>query len=104
VSLTGLNVPINELLYAPDSIPAQIELSVMEIVISEIVISASGVDAYQFHLRQQLSGGETHATQEYRTFAILPESENSSGFRRRRESICDLVRLATNGILTASTL
>ena len=78
MSLTGFNVPTNELLYTPDSTSAQIELSIMEIVISEIAISTPGVDTHQFHLRQQLSGGETHATQDYGTFAILPESENCS--------------------------
>jgi len=76
----------------------------METVVSEIAISASSVDAYQFYLRHQLSGGETHATQEYRTFAILPESENFSVFSWRRKSICDLVKRATNGILIVNTL
>jgi hypothetical protein len=44
MSLTEFNVPINELLYTPDSTSAKIELSIMEIVVSEIAISASSVD------------------------------------------------------------
>ena len=47
----------------------------MEIVISEIAISTSGVDTHQFHLRQQLSGGEKHATQDYGTLLSSRERE-----------------------------